>query len=72
MIDKIFGKPLKEYIIDALDYLILIALIFFAIPFGIALAISLFAIGILVLIVILLGIPVYFLFIWKDEIRYLL
>jgi hypothetical protein len=51
--------------------LILIALIFFAIPFGITLAISLFAIGILVLIVILLGIPVYFLFIWKDDIRYL-
>ena len=62
---------LKGFCIKALDYLIVVAVIIFLVPFGIAVAIAVFVFGLSLLVVTLLGTPLYFLYKWKDDIRYL-
>lgn len=62
---------LKDITIDVLDYLITIAMILFSIPFGITVAIAIFVIGLIFLVVTLIATPIYFLYKWKDDIRYL-
>lgn len=62
---------LKDITIEVLDYLITIAMILFSIPFGITVAIAIFVIGLIFLVVTLIATPIYFLYKWKDDIRYL-
>jgi hypothetical protein len=62
---------LKDITIEVLDYLITIAIILFSIPFGITVAIAIFVIGLIFLVAALIATPIYFLYKWKDDIRYL-
>lgn len=49
---------LKDITVDVLDYLITIAMILFAIPFGITVAIAIFVIGLIFLVVALIATPI--------------
>lgn len=62
---------LKDITIEVLDYLITIAMILFSIPFGITVMIAIFVIGLIFLVLTLIATPIYFLYKWKDDIRYL-
>lgn len=57
--------------VKMLDFLITIAMILFSIPFGITVAIAIFVIGLIFLVLLLIATPIYFLYKWKDDIRYL-
>lgn len=62
---------LKDITVEVLDYLITIAMILFVIPFGITVAIAILVIGLIFLVLLLIATPIYFLYKWKDDIRYL-
>lgn len=60
---------MKELFYKALDILLMVVLVVLSVPFLIAVAISIFTVGVLLLIGLLMAIPIYYVYDLKETIN---